>query len=296
MVNDALVSFAVQGSVATLTLNDPTRLNPLSLPLIQACLEALKRVQGDATIRVLVLAAHGRGFCAGADLADLAERAARGANAERAAEAGPVAQPDQGRLAEHGPMQPSLGEQVAHVVTTGGNPLVLALRNLPVPVVARVHGPVAGGGVGLALAADIVVAARSAYFYLPFVPALGLIPDMGAAWFMHRAIGPARAAALALLGDKLGADQAAQWGLIWACVDDAALDAEVERITSRLAALPAHAIGEMRALWRGLEGRTLAEQLAHECTRQRELIDGPAFAEGLRAFIEKRQPRFAGRG
>lgn len=267
------VLFDVQGGVATLTLNDPQRLNPMSMPLLQAGLAALQRVHDEPAIRVLVLAANGRGFCAGADLAELGRVAAARRDGE-----------------------PTVGDQVADLMTHGGNPLVLALRNLPVPVIARVHGVVAGGGVGLALAADIVVAARSACFVLPFVPALGLVPDMGAAWFMHRALGPARCAALTLLGDRLGAEQAAAWGLIWSCVDDDGLDAEVQRFATRLAALPGHAAAEVRALMRGLDGRTLAEQLEHERDRQRELVDREAFAEGLSAFLHKRPPVFRGRG
>ena len=113
---------------------------------------------------------------------------------------------------------------------------------------------------------------------------------------MHRALGPARCAALTLLGDRLGAEQAAAWGLIWSCVDDDGLDAEVQRLATRLAALPGHAAAEVRSLMRGLEGRTLAEQLEHERDRQRELVDREAFAEGVSAFLHKRPPVFRGRG
>jgi 2-(1,2-epoxy-1,2-dihydrophenyl)acetyl-CoA isomerase len=176
-----------------------------------------------------------------------------------------------------------------------GNPLIAALRALPVPVVSAVQGAAAGGGVGLALAADIVVAARSAYFYLPFVPALGLVPDMGSSWFLPRAIGHARALGLTLLGDKLPAQQAADWGLIWSCVDDDKLHDEVRAIAARLAALPANAIGETRALFEASRENGLDRQLALERERQQVLIDGEAFAEGVRAFGERRKPVFRGR-
>lgn len=157
------------------------------------------------------------------------------------------------------------------------------------------QGPAAGGGVGVALAADIVIAARSAYFMLPFVPALGLVPDLGSAWFMPRAIGMARSVGLALLGERLSAEQAAQWGLIWACVDDAALANETARVAARLAALPAHGIVETRALFAAAATNDFARQLAYERDRQRELIERKCFAEGVSAFLGKRRPVFAGR-
>jgi len=163
-------------------------------------------------------------------------------------------------------------------------------------VVCAVNGVAAGGGVGLALAADVVVAARSAYFYLPFVPALGAVPDMGASWALPRAVGRARALGLALLGDKLDAPRAADWGLVWACVDDGALMEEAWTLATRLAAMPAHAVAEARALFAASERNNLAQQLALERERQAQLIDGEAFAEGMRAFIERRPPVFRGRG
>jgi 2-(1,2-epoxy-1,2-dihydrophenyl)acetyl-CoA isomerase len=142
----------------------------------------------------------------------------------------------------------------------------------------------------------MVVAGRSAYFYLPFVPALGIVPDMGASWLLPRLVGPARAMGLSLLGERLSAEKAAEWGLIWACVDDAALQGEAHQLALRLAALPAHAIQEMRALQAASERNSLPEQLALEAHRQGELIDGESFAEGLAAFQGKRKPVFKPRG
>lgn len=272
-VGHTLVHYRVDDAVATLTFDDPERMNPLSPALLRDALAALQQVRDDRGVRVLVLAANGRGFCSGADLGAMGSTLSQ-----------PLA-----------PGAPSLGEQTARLMADGGNVFVQALRTLPVPVVCAVHGAVAGGGVGVVLAADIVVAARSAYFYLPFAPALGLVPDMGCTWFMQRAVGRTRSLGLTLLGDKLGAEQAERWGLIWACVDDAALAAEVGRIAARLGALPAHAVAEARALHDHAETATLPAQLDHERARQRELIDRPEFAEGVLAFLERRRPAFAGR-
>ncbi len=262
------VLFDTRDGVATLTLNEPAKMNALTPALMAGALCALDRVRADTSIRVLIVAANGKGFSSGADLAALSES------------------PTDGR---------SRGDHVGHLIDTGGKPLVMGLRELPVPVVCAVHGAVAGGGVGIALAADIVVAARSAYFLLPFVPALGLVPDMGSAWFMPRAIGIARSVGLTLLGERLSAEQAAQWGLIWACVDDAMLKDEVARIAARLAALPAHAALETRALFKTAGSNTLDAQLAYERDRQRELVDSECFAEGVAAFGGRRRPVFAGR-
>lgn len=275
-MNQPAVLFDVSKGIATLTLNVTARMNPLTPDLLAGALAALDHVHADASIRVLVITAKGKGFCVGADLAAMGT-AGNAGNEET----------QTGAL--------TLGDQVAALMDAGGNPLVLGLRELPVPVVCAVNGAVAGGGVGLALAADIVVAARSAYFYLPFVPALGLVPDMGSAWFLPRAIGRARSIGLTLLGDRLSAEQAAQWGLIWACVDDGNLADEVASIAARLAALPTHAATETRTLYQAAETNTLVDQLAYERDRQRELINGACFAEGVLAFGDKRRPVFAGR-
>lgn len=259
------VLFDLHEGVATLTLNEPERLNPLSHAVVDGLLESLVRVRADTSVRCVVLTGSGRGFCVGADLGDLARRAG-----------GPE----------------SLGQHVGQLMETGGNPVIAGLRSLPVPVICAVNGPAAGGGVGLALAADITVAARSAYFYLPFVPALGLVPDMGSSWALPRAIGRARALALSLTGDRLPAQQAADWGLIWACLDDDQLQARSQELAARLAALPAHAAMEVRSLYAASEGNGLEAQLSLERFRQQELLDGPCFAEGLAAFSERRRPSF----
>lgn len=264
-MTEPLVRVAQREGVATLTLNDPARLNALTPALVQAALAAVHALRSDAAVRVLVLRGAGRAFCVGANLADF------------------------------GPDAPPAHTQIDKLLGEGGTPLVLALQDFPAPVLSAVHGAAAGGGAGLALAADVVVAARSAFFSLPFVPALGLVPDLACTWVMQRAIGTARTAALTLLGDRLPAEQAAAWGLIWACVDDAALDAQVDQLATRLAALPPHGVVETRALLREGRTRSYAEQLAYEHARQTALAADPCFAEGVQAFLGKRAPAFPAR-
>jgi 2-(1,2-epoxy-1,2-dihydrophenyl)acetyl-CoA isomerase len=247
--------------IATLTLDLPEQLNPLAEPLQHAFRAALAQLRADPGVRVLVLTGAGRAFSAGADLGDVK-------------------------------LDPESLQRAADLMEKVTNALVLELASMPVPVLASVNGPAAGGSVGLALAADIVIAARSAYFYLPFMPALGIVPDLGSSWFLPRAVGRARSMGLSLLGNKLSAERAAQWGLIWDCVDDAELPGETRRIALRLAKLPRHAIAEIRAAHAESARNGLAAQLAWEAGRQRELIAGPAFAEGVRAFLEKRPPDF----
>jgi 2-(1,2-epoxy-1,2-dihydrophenyl)acetyl-CoA isomerase len=173
--------------------------------------------------------------------------------------------------------------------------MVSSLRALPMPVVCAVNGPAAGGGLGLALAGDVVLAARSAFFYLPFMAKLGIVPDVGSTWFYQRLLGTGRATALTLLADRLPAEKAAAWGLVWDCVDDTKLMDEALAIAHRLAALPAHAAIETRRAFEAAAGNTLEAQLAYEAERQRELLDRPEFGEGVKAFLEKRAPKFAPR-
>lgn len=254
------------GAVALLRLNIPARMNPLTLPLQQALRAALAELREDRSVRALLLTGTGKAFCVGADL-------------------GSMSPPENG----------SLGQQTADAMESLSNPLIEDLRTLPFPVVSAVNGACAGAGVGLALSADVVVAARSAYFYLPFMPRLGIVPDLGSTWFLERFVGRARALALSLLGDRLSAERAEQWGLIWSCVDDAQLPDAALALAQRLAALPAHAAQEMRAVYEAAGQQTLPQQLRYEAERQRELIDRPAFAEGVQAFLAKREPVFPGR-
>jgi 2-(1,2-epoxy-1,2-dihydrophenyl)acetyl-CoA isomerase len=189
----------------------------------------------------------------------------------------------------------TLGDQTAKWMQSLSNPLIEEMRALPVPVVCAVNGAAAGAGVGLALAGDVTLASKSAYFYLSFLPKLGIVPDLGCTWFIPRLVGPARAMGMSLLDERLTAERAVQWGLIWACVEDHLLPLEAQQIAERLARLPAHAVLEARKAFEASARHTLPEQLHYESERQRELLNRPEFGEGVSAFLQKRAPAFAGR-
>lgn len=259
------VDLQFDDGLAIVTLNEPAKLNALSAALCAQLRQALARVREDRGVRALLLTGAGKAFCAGADLGAMAANDASG---------------------------PSLGERTAEAMRAESNPLILELRSLPVPVLTALNGAAVGGGVGLALAADVVIAARSAYFYLPSMPRLGLLPDLGASWFLPARLGEARFMGLTLLGDRLPAEQAVQWGLIWACVDDALLRDEALKLARRLAAAPAHAALETRRAAQWARVQDLPAQLDFEAARQHELIDASSFAEGVSAFMQRREPVF----
>jgi 2-(1,2-epoxy-1,2-dihydrophenyl)acetyl-CoA isomerase len=262
-MNYQTIQYAVTDGVARLTLNRPERLNSFNGEMHAEVRTALARVAGDGA-RVLVLSGAGRGFCAGQDLGD--------------------------RQVAPGGARADLGESIER----NYKPLILTLKSLPMPVIAAVNGVAAGAGASLALACDIVVAARSASFIQAFCR-LGLVPDSGATWFLPRLVGNARALGLAMLGERLGAAEAAQWGLIWRCVEDADFPAAVDRLAAELAAAPTRGIVKTREAILGSWQRSLAEQLDAERDLQRELGYTDDYAEGVAAFTEKRAPRFTGR-
>lgn len=266
MSNQPIMLAERHGAVALLRLNLPQRMNPLTLPLQQLLREQLTELRNDRRVRCLLITGVGKAFCVGADLGSMSP-----------------------------PVSGSLGQQTADTMDRLSNPLIEQLRSLPFPVLSAVNGACAGAGVGLALVADVVLAARSAYFYLPFMPRLGIVPDLGCTWFLERFVGRGRALALSLLGDRLSAERAEQWGLIWSCVDDVDLADAALALAQRLAALPAHAALEMRAAYDAASQQTLSQQMRYEAERQRELIDRPAFTEGVEAFLAKREPVFPGR-
>ncbi|MDR6853917.1 enoyl-CoA hydratase-related protein [Variovorax guangxiensis] len=263
----ATVLWEAKDGVATLTLNLPAKLNPIALDLQHELRAALARVREDRGVRAVVLTGAGKAFCVGADL-----------SAMRPPEA-----------------NETLGDQTAKWMQSVSNPLIEELRALPVPVVCAVNGAAAGAGVGLALAGDVAIAAKSAYFYLSFLPKLGIVPDLGCTWIIPRLVGPARAMGMSLLDERLGAERAAQWGLIWACVEDDLLLLEAQQLAQRLGRLPAHAVIEARRAFEASARHTLPEQLHYESERQRELLNRPSFAEGVAAFLQKRAPEFPGR-
>jgi len=256
------IRFETSEGIARLTLHRPDKLNSFTLAMHRELRHALDALQADASVRVLVLSGAGRGFCAGQDLADL-----------------------DGKL---GP------DEVGVLVEQYYSPLVQTLRALPFPVLCAVQGIAAGAGANLALACDIVLAARSASFVEVFCK-IGLVPDTGGTYFLPRALGTARAMGLALLGDKLSAEQAEQWGLIWKCVDDAALAAEVEQLAGQLARAPTLGLARTKQALYASPGNSLEQQLALEARCMRELSASHDYREGVAAFLEKRAPRFEGK-
>ena len=254
------IDFKQEGGIARLTLNRPDRLNSFTVDMHAEVADALDRL---ADARVLVLTGAGRGFCAGQDLGDRA-----------VAPGGAV----------------DLGESLEKRY----NPLVRRLVALPMPVIARVNGVAAGAGANIALACDIVIAAKSAKFIQSFAN-IGLVPDSGGTWVLPRLVGQARALGLALTGEAIGAEQAAEWGMIWKAVEDDALDAEVDALAAKLASAPTAGLAKIKAMIRDGWTNDLATHLDHERDRQRELGSGTDYREGVSAFMEKRKPSFTGR-
>jgi 2-(1,2-epoxy-1,2-dihydrophenyl)acetyl-CoA isomerase len=264
MMSYETILFAQDGAIARLTLNRPDRLNSFTDAMHAEVRDALAKVRADGSARVLLLTGAGRGFCAGQDLGD--------------------------RAVAPGDTAVDLGASIER----NYKPLVLTLRSLPLPVVCAVNGVAAGAGANLALACDLVIAARSATFIEPFCK-LGLIPDTGGTYFLPRLIGTARAMGLALLGDKVSAEQAAAWGLIWQCVDDAELPTVTERLLVHLATAPTRGLARTKeALYRS-PANTLEAQLDLERDFMRELGYSEDYREGVAAFIGKRPPNFSGR-
>jgi 2-(1,2-epoxy-1,2-dihydrophenyl)acetyl-CoA isomerase len=275
MSSETLI-FERRDGVAYVTLNRPDRLNALDAHLIAELTAAAISIEADAAVRAVLLRAAGRAFCAGADLmrGGILDGGAGGAG---------------------GGGQASPGEAVGASLRDQFNPMISAWCGLRVPVVVAVGGVAAGAGASLALVGDLVLAARSASFLQLFAPKLGLMPDLGSTFHLPRMIGTARAKGLALLGEELKAVDAAAWGLIWACVEDADLDAEAEALVRRLALGPTLAYSRIKATFNAELPKTLEEQLALEARAQAALADSEDFAEGLTAFRGKRAPQFKGR-
>ncbi len=257
------ILFERADGIARITLNRPDRLNSFNTAMHVELREALAQVKADKSLRVLLLTGAGRGFCAGQDLAD--------------------------RAVAPGGTPVDLGASIE----TNYRPLVLALRELPLPVVCAVNGVAAGAGANIALACDIVIAARSANFIQAFCK-IGLIPDSGGTYFLPRLVGAARAMGLAMLGDKLPAATAAEWGLIWQCVDDSELMPAVEVLLAHLAQAPTRGLAATKRALHAAEAATLHAQLDLERDLQRELGYSADYREGVAAFGAKRPPAFTG--
>jgi len=254
------IEFKTDGPIARITLNRPDRLNSFTVQMHAELRDALESL-GDT--RVLILTGAGRGFCAGQDLNDRA-------------------------VASEHPVD------LGMTVETTWNPLIKTLTTLPQPVVARVNGVAAGAGANVALACDLVIAAKSAKFIQSF-SALGLVPDSGGTWVLPRLVGQARALGLALTGESLPAETAAEWGLIWKAVDDEALDAEVDALAARLASLPPLGLAAIKEMIRSSWGHSLDQELTHQRDEMRRLGYTDDYREGVAAFLEKRAPKFTGR-
>ncbi|MDP7068230.1 MAG: enoyl-CoA hydratase-related protein [Acidimicrobiales bacterium] len=262
---NGVVQFSQEDGVATITLNRPESLNSMNDELMQDVSSALGVVQEDESVRVTVITGEGRGFCSGADLNNAAEETEETDSNDSTA---------------------SMGDFF--------NPALAALHNCPVPTVARVNGVAAGGGMGLALACDITIAVKSSFFVATFGPRLGIVPDLGSTWSLPRRAGRSRAMAMAMLGDRISAEQAAEWGLIWKCVEDDQLDAEVTAATDVLKRTSPDAMVRIRQSIDGASTSGFVDQLAVEMEHQSVLIPRN-MAEGAQAFLEKRDPKFDGR-
>jgi 2-(1,2-epoxy-1,2-dihydrophenyl)acetyl-CoA isomerase len=257
------IQFKLDNGIAVLTLNRPDKLNSFTQAMHLEVRDALAKLQADNSARVLVLTGAGRGFCAGQDLSD--------------------------RAVEPGSPGVDLGDSVEKFYA----PLVMTLRSLPMPVICAVNGVAAGAGANLALACDIVLAAKSASFIEAFCK-LGLIPDTGGTWHLPRLIGMARATGLAMLGEKLSAEKAEQWGLIWRAVPDESLMEEAMAMATHFATAPTKGLAFTKKALQASYANTLPDQLQLEAQMMRELGYSHDYREGVAAFMAKRPANFKG--
>lgn len=258
---EAPVRYEIDGAVVTITLNRPEVLNALDRTIARALLEAVERAAADDTVRAVILTGAGRGFSAGADLASV---------------------------------DPEIANDLGRLLREHYHPLILALRGMPKPVICAVNGPAAGAGMSIALAGDIVLAARSAYFTQAFAK-IGLVPDAGSTWMLPRLVGEGRARALALLGERLDAEAAQRVGLVWEVHDDGALLPAAGKLAAQLAERPTRALALIKEAFDGTMERSLEAQLEREASLQTLAGRTEDFREGVAAFLERRAPRFRGR-
>lgn len=257
------ITFTVENGVATLILNRPEKLNSFNALMHQEVRQCMKTVEQDPGIRCLLISGSGRGFCAGQDLGDR--------------DISPESE------------MPDLGESIEN----NYNPLLRRIKSLEKPVICAVNGVAAGAGANIALACDVVLAARSASFIQSFSK-IGLVPDSGGTWSLPRLVGHARAMALSMLGDKLPAQQAADWGMIWQCLDDEQLLPEAKKLAAHLATQPTKGLGYIKRAIHASTGNSLDEQLNLERDLQRLAGRTRDYREGVNAFMNKRKPEFTG--
>jgi len=248
--------------VLRVTLNRPEKLNAFNPSVHKGLAEAMGRAEAEAEVRCVLITGAGRGFCAGQDLTERDMKSAA-----------PI--------------------DLGGGLDTWYNPLVKRMRALPKPIVCAVNGVAAGAGANFALACDIVLAARSASFIQAFVK-IGLVPDCGGTYFLPRLAGTQRAMALAMTGERLSAEDAERWGIIWKCVGDAELQNEAEKLAAQLASGPTRSLGLIKRAMYASAGNGLAAQLDLERDLQREIGKGGDYREGVSAFLEKRKPQFKG--
>jgi 2-(1,2-epoxy-1,2-dihydrophenyl)acetyl-CoA isomerase len=256
------IHYSLNAGVARITLNRPDKLNSLTRPMMAELRKAITLTEENGA-RVLLLSGNGRGFCAGQD------------------------------LSEHDFSQGLDKIEFEQHIEELYQPVILALHEINIPVVAGVNGMAAGAGASLALACDIVVAKRSAYFLQAFCK-IGLMPDAGGTWFLPRLVGNARAMGLSLLGERLCAADAEAWGMIWKCVDDDVFEAEIEALVLRLSHAPTQALGYTKQSIYASAKHSLAEQITLEARNQGVLGKTENLLEGVNAFLQKRPATFTG--
>jgi 2-(1,2-epoxy-1,2-dihydrophenyl)acetyl-CoA isomerase len=263
-VSGKTVLVAQEGGIMRLTLNRPDKLNAFTLGMHAELRAGLEAAAADALCRVVVLTGAGRAFSAGQDLAEIG---------------GPTdaSTPDAGSRLEK-----------------AYNPLIKLIATLEKPVICSVNGIAAGAGANVALACDLVYAARSASFLQAFAR-IGLVPDAGGTWALPRLVGAARARGLAMLAEPLSAEQAEAWGMIWKCVDDDKLAAEVAAVAGKLAVAPTYALALAKRALAASSTNTLAQQLDLERDLQKLAGASPDAREGIAAFLQKRAPKYTGR-
>lgn len=256
------ILYEAADGVARITLNRPDVLNAITPELITAYGAAIERAGSDETVRAVLVTGAGRGFCAGADL--------------------------------NSSGSPNRKMSSGELLRTLYHPAILGMRNMPKPIVTAVNGVAAGAGMSIALAGDIVLAGQSASFLQAFSK-IGLVPDAGSTWFLPRLVGDARARALALLADRIPAEEARQMGMVWKVYPDEQLAAEAQALAARLAKMPTRAYGLIKAALNASGGNSLPDQLELEAGSQDIASKTEDFREGVQAFLQKRQPEFKGR-